>query len=341
MKDLVGAFAQFPKLPKMLRSKGIMDTVVGGVRQGIWVAQYARPDKSAKTFWRTEIDEHALVEPSLEVLQPESATLSELPSNLLKHQELPGLWASDEITVQNLYDYFAGGYVVNIPKDGYEEPLAIPKCDPAVVDAAVLEAVERGTVWFTSGPASILNEPVPAGVLNAAALLRPPPAPILVDELMAKAIPQAWKDGKTTALALATALSQKRGATLPWLTVSSAIGGAIRSKWIALSKESVPWPCDWAGAQYVVLEIPQDIADPDGDPYRPKPPGLLVATADLEAHGIQDLADQIPGITDAAIGEDLKFNIRVELGGETPPDPEAVEKINRLLAEVSEDMKLE
>ena len=108
---------------------------------------------------------------------------------------------------------------MKIPKEGYEDPLAIPKCEPAIVDAAVLEAVELGTLWLTSGPASILNEPVPAGVLNTEATLRPPPAPIPVDELMKEAIPQAWQDGKTTALALVTALSQKRGATLPWHTV--------------------------------------------------------------------------------------------------------------------------
>ena len=48
VKDLVGAFAQFPKLPKMLRSKEILDTVVQGVQQGIWVAQIVRPDRTVK-----------------------------------------------------------------------------------------------------------------------------------------------------------------------------------------------------------------------------------------------------------------------------------------------------
>ena len=123
----------------------------GGVQQGIWVARYARPDMTTKTFWRTSIDEPALKEPSLEVVLPEFATLSELSSSLLKHQALPGLWSSDAITVQNLYDYFAAGNIVNIPKEGYEEPLTIPKCESADVDAAVLEAVEQGTLWLTSG----------------------------------------------------------------------------------------------------------------------------------------------------------------------------------------------
>ena len=57
VKDLVGAFAQFPKLPKMLRTKEILDTVLDGVRSGIWVAQLARPDRTIRTFWRTGIDE--------------------------------------------------------------------------------------------------------------------------------------------------------------------------------------------------------------------------------------------------------------------------------------------
>ena len=338
VKDLVGAFAQSPKLPKMLRSKGIMDTVVGGVQQGIWVAQVARPDKTTKTFWRTPIEEHALKEPGLEVLLPEFARLSELSSKLLKHQALPGLWSSDEIIVQNLYDYFAGGNIVNIPKEGYEEPLTIPKCESADVDAAVLEAVEQGTVWLTSAPASILNESVPPGVLSALASLRPPPAPISVQEFMEAEIPDAWRDRKTNALALATALSNKRGVTLPWHTVKTAISGAIQANWLKLSEESADWPCDFAGAQNILLEIPKNLKERKED-GREKT-GVLVAEADLEAHGIQDLADQIPAITQAAIGTEIKFNIRLEFGGESRPDPEAVEKINELLAEVDGTLRL-
>ena len=50
VRDLVGAFAQSPKLPKMLRSKGIMDTVEGGVQQGIWVAQVRTPGQDNENF---------------------------------------------------------------------------------------------------------------------------------------------------------------------------------------------------------------------------------------------------------------------------------------------------
>jgi hypothetical protein len=337
VKDLVGAFAQYPKLPKMLRQKEILDTVVQGVQQGIWVARIVRPDRTARTFWRTAIDEPALKDSGLEVLLPEVATLSDLAPDLLAYQKLPGLWSAEEISVQDVYDYFSGSHTVSVPREGYEEELHIPKCEPEDVEAAISQAVEQGLVWLTSGPASILKEPVPAGVLSATAILRPPPGRIDVDELMAKSIPDAWKDSKTNALAIATALSTKRGVNLPWSTVQTAIEDGIRARWIELSSESAAWPCDLASAQQVIFQLPSTARE---EPSEPKPRGLLMAEDALEANGIQDLADQIPDISKAAVGNTLKFNIRIEFGGETTPDPEAVEKINELLAEVSDKLRL-
>lgn len=342
IKDLVGAFAQFPKLPKMLRSKEILDTVMQGVQEGIWVARVMRPDRTTRTFWRTAIDEPARTDPGLEVLLPETATLSGLAPELLQHQKLPGLWSAAEISVQDVYDYFAGGHTVSLPREGYEETLLIPTCESAHLEAAISQAVERGLVWLTSGPASLLNEPVPPGVLGAAAILRPPPERIAVDELMAASIPEAWKDGKTNAFAIATALSAKRGMTLPWSGVQSAIEEGIRARWIELGSDSAAWPRDIASAQHVVLQVPADPEVHDGrdNPYTPRPQGVLIAEAVLEANGIQDLADKIPDLTRAAVGNDLKFSIRVEFGGNTAPDPKAVAKINTLLSEVSAGLKL-
>ena len=342
IKDLVGAFAQFPKLPKMLRPKEILDTVMQGVQDGVWVARVMRPDRTARTFWRTAIDEPALRDSGLEVLLPEAATLSQLPSELLEPQKLPCLWSSEKISVQDVYDYFSGGHTVSLPREGYEETLVIPKCESAHIEAAISQAVEQGLVWLTSGPASILNEPVPTGVLSASAILRPPPERFAIDEVMAESIPDAWEKGKTSALAIATALSTLRGMTLPWSRVQAAIDDGIRARWIELSGESAPWPCDFSGAQHVVLQIPtgRRPGEGEGHPGTPKPKGLLIAEAVLEANGIQDLADQIPDIAKAAVGNDLKFNVRVEFGGEAAPDSGAVEKVNELLSEVSDKLKL-
>ena len=163
VKDLVGSFAQFPKLPKMLHQREILDTIVRGVKDGIWVAQLMRPDQTIKTFWRTEIDEQALRDQALEVFLPEAATLSDIAPDLFGQGKLPGLWDNDSVTVEAVAAHFAGGHSVTVPREGYEDIVFIPKCDSGIVERAVSEAVEQGIVWMVNGPASILSEPIPAG----------------------------------------------------------------------------------------------------------------------------------------------------------------------------------
>ena len=342
VKDLVGAFAQFPKLPKMLRRREILNTVAQGVLLGILVAQIVRPDRTSKTFWRTKIDQHVLDDPSIEVLLPAVATLSDIGHTLLSYNALPGLWPGEEISVKDVHDYLSGEHTVTVPREGYDDTFFIPGCDPSHVDEAIADAVAQGLLWMTNGPASILGEPVPLGVLSPSAKLRPPPDPIAVYELMPSSIPEAWSEEKTNALAVATALSNMRGVALPWSSVQTAIDSAIRTRWLELGSDSATWPSDLAGAQHVVLQVPSTdkIREREGTRYTQRPMGMLVAETSLEANGIQDLADQIPDIAQAAAGSALNFNVRIELGGETTPDPVVVEKINALLSEVSDDLKL-
>ena len=342
VKDLVGVFAQLPKLPKMLRRREILNTVAQGVLSGILVAQVVRPDQTTNTFWRTEIDQHVLDDPGLEVLLPEAATLSDIGYALLEYSRLPGLWANEEIAVKDVHDYFSGEHTVTVPREGYDDTFFVPGCDPSRVDEALAAAVEQGLLWMTNGPASILGEPVPPGILGPSAKLRRPPAPIAVDELTSAAIPEAWSEGKTNALAIATALSNIRGVTLPWATVQTAIDTALRTRWLELAGDSAEWPSDLAGAQHVVLKTPRVQKGVVGDAfgYGPKAAGALLAEAALESNGIQDLAEQIPDMAKAAVGNTLKFKIRIEFGGDTARDPAVVDKINALLSEVSDDLKL-
>ena len=65
-----------------------------------------------------------------------------------------------------------------------------------------------------------------------------------------------------------------------------------------------------------------------------------MAEAHIDIYEIQNLSEQVSDLTRTAIGLDLKFHIRVELGTNPPPSEEAVAKINQLLHEVSEDLKL-
>ncbi|MCY4056915.1 MAG: DUF499 domain-containing protein, partial [Gammaproteobacteria bacterium] len=256
VKNLIGAFAENPKLPKMLRSKEILDTIDRGVRDGVFVASLRRPDRSVRTWWRSPIDETARVDPALELFLPQNATLSDLDPTLLAPNVLPGLWSDNTIKVADTIAYFAGERIVNVQREGYEEPVSIPASPREEVEAAALAAVAEGSLWLVHGPASFQGEPVPPGILGDAAELRAPMQPLAVDRLTQDALPGAWEDGRTSALALSAALSVNAGAPLPWSILRRAIDDAVKSRWLELASDAGTWPCDAAAASAVKLTVP-------------------------------------------------------------------------------------
>ncbi|NMA45089.1 MAG: ATP-binding protein, partial [Lentisphaerae bacterium] len=254
VKDLSGAFAQMPHLPKMLKTQAITDTLVEGCLAGAFVLKLTRPDGSARTWWHARPDETAMADPALELVLAEAAVLEEIAPELLEPDCLPKLWSGESITVQSVMDYFKGGNVVQIQRNGYLEPLAIPKADPTLVNDAVTKAVAAGNLWLTNGPASILGEAIPAGVLTAQARLQRPPAMLAAAEILPENLPEAWTNGETTALAIATALSQKSGRTLPWKTVQDVIASSLNARFTHLDPTSGAWPCDYPAAQSIKLK---------------------------------------------------------------------------------------
>ncbi len=49
MKDLAGAFAQLPRLPKMLKASAIVDTLVDGCEKGAFVFRLPRSENDTPT----------------------------------------------------------------------------------------------------------------------------------------------------------------------------------------------------------------------------------------------------------------------------------------------------
>jgi hypothetical protein len=337
VKDLVNAFAQFSRLPKMLNRKAILDTLVAGSVEGRFVLRLTRPDKSVKTYWREAPDEAALKEPGLEVVLAEAAELSQLPSPLLVPTALPQLWAGQEVSVQQVREYFAGGHVVKIAREGYEEPIVIPKAERSLIEEAIQEAVRDGRLWLTSGPSSVLGEEIPAGILSDQALLHAPPPPIAAADLLPENLPDAWQQGAATALGISNALSNKAEKVLPWLTVRRAIDGALSGR--LLERVEGQWPCEYANAQSIGLRVPAERPEVPPPPPLPRP-GVRVAEAELRPNEIQDLADSIGELIEAAAGHELRFRLRIELDGADSLSDEAVEKISSVLGEVSKDLTL-
>jgi hypothetical protein len=348
VKDLAGAFAQLPHLPKMLKAQAIMETLVEGCVQGTFVLRLTRPDRTFRTWWRVRPDEAALNDPAMELVLPEAAVLAEIPGKLLAPSALPELWGGDEIAVQVVTDYFDGTKVVQIDRGGFKEPVHVPRTTADVINEAVSSAVASGHVWLRSGPASLLGEPIPTGVLTPTSRLCTPPAPIPAASILPGNLPSAWKNGLTTALAVATALSQESGKTLPWKTVSDVIGGSIQARFIALAEGSGPWPCELASAGAVKLGVAPAGASSGAGPAtgasgKPAPSSIRVAAADFEPAQMQDLLELIPEILALRLRANvpIRFHVRIEVGeAAVPPPPEVVEELNKTLKPLGDEFRV-
>jgi len=346
VKDLAGAFTQLPHLPKMLKAQAILDTLAEGCVGGIFVLRLMRPDRTFRTWWRSRPDTAALDDPALELVLPQAAELGEMTPGLLCPGTLPELWAGDAITLDQAVAYFDGTKVVQIQREGFAEPVPIPKAPREVVETAVKGAVEAGSLWLVSGPATLLGEPIPAGVLSGTAQLRPPPAPIPAPEVLPANLPNAWQGQETTALSIATALSQKAGQTLPWKTVRDAIGGALQARFISLAEGSGAWPCELTAARAVKLKPVTGEGgggSSGGDEDQPPRANVLSARAEFSPSQIQDLADSIPRLLEmrAKANVPMRFFVRLELGdGTNSVAPGVTADFNRILAEVKEGLGL-
>ena len=235
-----------------------------------------------------------------------------------------------------------------VDKGGVREQVCVPKASVAVVNATVIEGVRTGKVWLLSGPASLLAELIPTGVLSPGAKLKAPPSPIPAASILPENMGTAWQGGLTTALAIATAMSQQAETTLPWKTVRDVIDGAIQARFIALTNNSAPWPCDLSAANTVKIKVADTSAASTGagagtSEVRSAPANVRVAAAEFGPSQMQDLGDLIPALlavkARAKVG--IKFHVRLELGdGTTPPNDGAVNEINSLLKALGDDFRV-
>jgi hypothetical protein len=344
VKDLASAFAQHPHLPKMLKAQAIHETLADGCEQGTFVLKLSRPDGSFRTWWRVRPDETAMNDPAMELVLPEAAELAEIPRNLLAFAQAPDLWTSDAITVDAVHQYFGGGRVVHVARNGYSEPVTIPKASQKFVDVAITSAVESGVLWLLNGPATILAESIPTGVLTAKAILRQPPPAMSAAEILPENLSDAWSAGSATALSIATALSQKVGSSLPWKTVRDVINSALNARFLSRDPASADWPCEFPSAAAVKLTLNTGGKGPS-EPALPLPvrPNCLVADAELEGSEFVDLADAMPKLLEikAKAQIPIKFRVQVEVGGgQTAPASDVAERINAILRDLKDGFEL-
>jgi hypothetical protein len=342
VKDLAGAFAQLPHLPKMLKAKAILDTLANGCEAGTFALRLSRPDGTFRTWWMSRPDENALNDSALELVLPEGAELAEISPALLAPGRLPGLWPADEITVKAVAEHFSGSTMVQVDRGGYQEPMRVPMATEAAVNKAVAAAVESGILWMFSGPASLLGEPIPAGVMNPIAKLCAPPAPIPAAEILPENLSEAWKDERTNGLSLATCLSVRTGKTLPWKTIRDVITGALQARFLELAPDSRPWPCDFSGAQFITLRMATGAMGGEVGGGDRGQTNVLVAATELELSEVQDLNEIVPEILAfrAKTSIPIRVHLRIEMGdGKVLPYAEAKDQVNALLRKVKEELQ--
>ena len=144
VKTIVGAFAERPKLPKMLRRKDLLDTVANGAMQGLFGVIAGASGRQCRDRGGTRtIHETALADDNLEAVQNSAATLELLDPTHLSPGVLEGLAWDSGVKVADLVAYF-NGHTLNIehPDEGWTEQRAIPRCPEGAVLSAVSGAVE-------------------------------------------------------------------------------------------------------------------------------------------------------------------------------------------------------
>ena len=148
---------------------------------------------------------------------------------------------------------------LRFPMDGYSEYVSLfPEADTEVLHDAIRAAVSHGMLWLQQGQTSLFGEDVPEGLIGSDTTLQSPPERVSPMELLPANLQEAWDDGTTTAEQVARALAEKRGEPMPWPLVRDAIDGAFRARYLKRSVRSGEWPTDRAGAEQVIIEVPEE-----------------------------------------------------------------------------------
>ena len=332
VKDLAAPFARDPRLPKLLNTQILLSTVLQGVERGLLVARLKRPDGTLRTWWRQPVDSSAAADPALEVVLPDTAQLESLDAALLSPGQLPGLWTDDDrLAVRDLLAYFSGDHMVIVPKQGYDEALAVPACPADGVYEVVREAVEAGALWLVNGPSSCWKDEIPLGVLDEDAVLRSPPALVPVQELTEEALPGAWADGETNGVAIERALSHQRGESVPWGLVRESLSAAVNSRWLEVVSGG-------AAGGYVAAgtwRLKQPEAPPRPVETQQEPPSA--PTTALDTTQLVELAGAAPKMLEASAGHGLRFHVGISLDADSPADVHTA--VDDLLKEVAPGLK--
>jgi hypothetical protein len=317
---IVGAFAEFAHLPKFLDIDAIRRTMLDGVRDGLFVMQLTRPDRTSRTFWCEEPEAILLREPTLSVVLSEHATLTGIPASLLSPGRIPEIWQEGSTDVGRVIEFFSGGRTMTTRIGASDESIAVPKVSAEVVLEGIRLAVEQGVLWYHDGPVSLWLETVPEAVIGPQGKLAAPPQPIDPQSLTANQLPTAWEEGRTTPQLLFDAVQVAGIAPRPWTSVRNAIDAALQLGLFKTATGSAAWTrhrADVEGVQFAAMAPAVTQPGLLGGVPPITASGPMYAEGVLAISDLQDLADSVSKLNSAAAALDGKLSISVRLAIES------------------------
>jgi hypothetical protein len=106
---------------------------------------------------------------------------------------------------------------------------------------------------------SLFKEDLLAGPLSSELELWPPPEPLRGADLTPQALPQVWQNEQATLQAMADALAEQRGYSLPWTLLTQAVDEALSLRLFEHIPDSGPWPCSPVTADQVRFGLSEKI----------------------------------------------------------------------------------
>ena len=155
-------------------------------------------------------------------------------------------------------------------------------------------------------------------------------------DLLPGQLAAAWAGDETTAYLVHASLSAKAGKPLPWKTVRDALEEGFRIGLLERTLDSGVWPCDMGGAGAIKIRARKSEATH-------KPPqayGARIATAELQAHEVQDFAEHIDRLREATAGLAFRVKVTVELGEAGKVEQGALDNVNAILGQVKPGWKV-
>lgn len=337
---LVKMFSQFSRLPKLLSSKVIYNSLINGIKEGKFVAYIKRPDGSEKIYWKIEpaledFDKNK----DIEISPIDRAIISILPSevliNVIEELRTP---SDNPININDIKKYF----------DSNDTP-QLNNID--LIYNSIKQLIFDGKIMGKLNDETFLKEEISIEVLSDELILLNPPSQ---DRFNINDIYNILQEDNISLIDIWNYFSQNTGYKIPWVIVKKIVEDLLKKGLIEIvNKEN--WPCKKNDANIIKIkkrlkeqksnkEIDSiDMPSLSSDENFVKSKNLTASSA-LEDIELQDLPNAVIKLKEVAPNLNFKFNISIECINEfddSNDKNDIIKKLNEILQNVNKELKFE